>query len=101
VFSTNLNIEKKEPLKYLKERYQWVSQDIVNERLNSHLIPVEELATGGYEHLSITDKKEKLKNDFNLFLNKRSRFFAKAASLLADGKHISASNIIDSPAFKS
>jgi hypothetical protein len=59
------------------------------------------LATGGYEQLTIADKKEKLKNDFNLFLNKRSRFFAKAASLLADGKHISASNIIDSPAFKS
>ena len=56
---TNLNIGRKEPLAYLKERYRWVSEDIVQQRLQSHLIPVEELANGGYEGLS---KEEKLRS---------------------------------------
>lgn len=91
---TNLNIGRKEPLKYLKDRYKWVSEDVVNERLNSHLIPIQELANGGYEECrTLEERKEKLVNDFDKFKKKRAGFFAEAAKLLADGKNISATDI--------
>ncbi len=37
---TNLTIGCKDPMKYLMERYTWASETIVQERLQSHLIPV-------------------------------------------------------------
>ncbi|MBK9663145.1 MAG: hypothetical protein IPO71_08995 [Nitrosomonas sp.] len=46
---TNLNISNKDPLSYLKERYNLTSEDIVNDRLKSHLIPIQELRSGGYD----------------------------------------------------
>jgi len=83
-------------LKYLKDRYQWVSEEIVNERLNSHLIPVTELANGGYENgISEIERKKKIKTDFDEFLNKRASFFAYAAEQLTEGKNISSSVIIN------
>jgi hypothetical protein len=92
---TNLNIGRKEPLRYLKERYKWVSEDIVHERLNSHLIPVGELANGGYEICAgELERKEKIKTDFNNFISKRAALFACAAEQLIQGKTISSSEII-------
>lgn len=93
--NTNLKIGRKDPLVYLKDRYKWVSEKVVNERLNSHLIPIKELANGGYEN--ITDdsiRKDKIKKDFDLFLKKRAEYFAKAAKLLCEGNHISTTDII-------
>jgi len=93
---TNLNIGRKDPLKYLKDRNQWVSEEIVNERLNSHLIPITELANGGYEDgISEIERKEKIKTDFEEFVNKRASFFAYAAEQLTEGKNISSSVIIN------
>jgi hypothetical protein len=93
--STNLSIGRKDPLVYLKERYKWVTEDIVNERLNSHLIPIPELASGGYEMcVSEDERKQKITQDFGSFLKKRARLFAEAAKVLVDGKQISSSEII-------
>jgi len=92
--NTNLDIGRKDPLKYLKERYQWASGEIVNERLNSHLIPVKELANGGYESLEGEEKKEKVQKDFNAFLRKRADFIAFAAGKLVAGKSINFHEII-------
>ena len=58
---TNLNISNKDPLNYLKERYNWTSEDIVNDRLKSHLIPIQELRSGGYDGLTEDKKQEKVK----------------------------------------
>jgi len=92
---TNLNIGRKEPLKYLKDRYKWVSEDIVHERLNSHLIPVAELANGGYENcVDELERKEKINADFNKFISKRAALFAYVAEQLTQGKTISSSEII-------
>jgi hypothetical protein len=92
---TNLNIGRKDPLKYLTERYKWVSKEIVNERLNSHLIPVAELANGGYENgFNEEERKSKIKSDFDGFLKKRAAYFAYAAEQLTQGKNISSSDII-------
>lgn len=92
---TNLNISNKEPYTYLKERYDWTSEDIVNARLKSHLIPIEELKNGGYESLSSEDKKEKVASDFNAFINKRGQYVIEAIAKLTEGYDISANDIIN------
>jgi len=92
---TNQKIGRKDPLEYLKERYKWVSKEIVNERLNSHLIPVAELANGGYENCSSeSERNEKIKKDFDNFMIKRATLMAKAAEELTQGKNISPLEIL-------
>ena len=92
---TNLNISNKEPFKYLKERYDWTSEDIVNSRLKSHLIPIEELKNGGYENLSLEAKKEKVASDFEAFTKKRGQYVVEAITQLTSGNDISANDIIN------
>jgi hypothetical protein len=65
----------------------------VSERLQSHLIPIPELANGGYEGLSEEQKTEKLKIDFDAFLRRRAEMVMKAAKLLADGHQLSTAQI--------
>lgn len=92
---TNLNISDKEPFKYLSERYEWSSEDLVNARLKSHLIPVNELKNGGYYGLLDEDKKAKIKTDFEAFILKRARYVVCAANYLTKGRDISATDIIN------
>lgn len=87
--TTNMSIGRKEPLRYLRDRYEWASEPIVRERLQSHLIPVSELANGGYEGLSENDKVEKTKKDFDAFIRKRAELMIKAVRQLADGHQLS------------
>ncbi|NLA31715.1 MAG: hypothetical protein GX880_07840, partial [Methanomicrobiales archaeon] len=91
--TTNTSIGRKDPLRYLKDRYAWTSEAIVRERLQSHLIPIRELANGGYEDLEGTEKNEKLKSDFEAFLRVRADLVLKAAKHLADGWQLAASEI--------
>ena len=65
-------------------------------RLNSHLIPHEELSNGGYENLSDGERWEKIKNDYSTFIKKRSLYVAMAAQKLCKGEHINATEIIQS-----
>lgn len=90
---TNFLIGRKDPLEYMKDRYEWTSEEIVNERLRSHLIPIHELANGGYEGLSEERKFEKLKNDFDAFINRRAELVLKAVRLLADGHQLNATEM--------
>ena len=90
---TNFLIGRKDPLEYMKDRYEWTSEEIVNERLRSHLIPIHELANGGYEGLSEEQKFEKLKNDFDAFIKRRAELVLKAVRLLADGHQLNATEI--------
>jgi hypothetical protein len=93
--TTNLNIGRKDPLKYLSERYKWADERTVKHRLDGHLIPIEELSNGGYEGLNGDDaRKEKIKCDYELFISKRSRYFALAAEKLCNGEPIIANDII-------
>lgn len=87
---TNISIGRKDPLVYLKDRYQWTVESIVNERLQSHLIPVAELSNGGYEGLGDSEKNEKLSSDFKAFLSARAELISKAARRLAEGHQLSA-----------
>ena len=88
---TNISIGRKDPLQYLKDRYEWTSEDIVRERLQSHLIPLPELASGGYSGLEGEAKATKLERDFEHILRKRAALVMKAARLLSEGHQISAS----------
>lgn len=90
---TNLNISNKEPLRYLKERYDWTDEDIVNTRLKSHLIPISELATGGYDGLTQNQKTEKVLSDYIRFIEKRAKLVYEAALQLTNGRDIVASEI--------
>jgi hypothetical protein len=92
---TNISIGRKEPLQYLKERYQWTAEEIVKERLNSHLIPISELANGGYEGLSEAEKKDKIERDFDKFIKKRAEIVWKAVNLLIKGRDITPSIVLD------
>ena len=92
---TNISIGRKDPLDYMKDRYKWTSEKIVSERLQSHLIPIRELSNGGYEGLSEEQKSEKLKNDFDAFINRRAELVMKAVRLLADGHQLSATEIYE------
>ena len=93
---TNLNISNKAPFDYLMERYNWANEDIVNARLASHLIPISELKSGGYEGLIDIEKKEKIKEDFNNFIQKRALYVMAAISILVDGRDIDALTVIKS-----
>lgn len=85
---TNISIGHKEPLQYMKDRYRWTSKRIVGERLKSHLIPIRELATGGYEGLSPKKRTDKLKTDFEAFIRRRAAIVMKAATLLSEGRQV-------------
>ena len=90
---TNLNISNKDPLCYLKDRYNCMDEEIVNERLQSHLIPIDELKLGSYEGL---DEADQVKKDLLSFIRKRAEYVVKAVELLTEGRDITASQIVQS-----
>jgi hypothetical protein len=63
------------------------------ERLQSHLIPVKELANDGYENLGEEEKREKVRLDFDAFLRARARLVSRAVKQLSDGRQLSASEL--------
>lgn len=93
--TTNMIIGRKDPLRYLMDRYAWTSEAIVRERLQSHLIPIGELANGGYEGFEDPIKNENVKADFEVFLRARANLIFRAAKQLADGRQLSAGEIYD------
>ncbi len=92
---TNISIGRKDPLDYMKDRYKWTTEEIVSERLQSHLIPISELANGGYERLSQEQKATKLRDDFEAFKHRRAELVMKAVKLLAKGQQLSAAEIYE------
>lgn len=90
---TNRTIGRKEPLTYLKDRYNWATERIITQRLNSHAIPTEELKAGGYDGLDDDSKANKIKNDFQKFLQKRAAIIIKAVNKLTQGEDINVTDI--------
>lgn len=88
---TNMAIGRKDPLQYLSDRYEWSNKEIVRERLHSHIIPIPELANGGYEGLEEETRKTKIKEDFERFVQKRAELIIKAVGLLIAGRQINES----------
>jgi hypothetical protein len=92
--TTNRTIGRKDPLEYLKDRYEWVSEEIVDQRLQSFLIPKNELKNGGYHSLTEEQKKNKIDSDFDLFIKKRAEYIKHAAGILCEGKTFTVNDII-------
>lgn len=90
---TNVTIGRKDPMEYLKDRYKWTSKVIVCERLQSHLIPIGELANGGYEGLSDSEKNTKLTVDFDTFIRRRAELVLTAVKQMAEGRQPNVSKI--------
>jgi len=93
--TTNRVIGRKNPLTYLKERFNWANEIIVEQRLNSHLIPIDELKAGDYESLSGIEKAEKIRKDYNAFLSKRAKLISNAVSKLVLGEEINVADVVN------
>ncbi len=86
---TNRNIAAKEPILYLRERVEGAAlgEAEIRHRLTSHLIPYDQLAVAGYE--AIPDpavKAERIKADYERFLDQRARMILDAARVLCAGQ---------------
>lgn len=93
---TNRNlIRRKDPLLYVDERIDWSDQETIHHRIQTHIIPVDELINGDYENLEGESKHVKLKEDFESYLNERAKLIYSAAELLADGQIIDFSKVYD------
>lgn len=84
-WKTNRIIGRKDPLDYLQERVEWADEDVVRERLKSHLISFDLLSKATYVNLKGEELKEKLTKDFNAFLRDRANLVVDAMSSLAEG----------------
>jgi hypothetical protein len=82
---TNRTISCKEPIRYLKERYQWTEEALVDQRLGSHLIPVVELAQGNYDKMAEEQANEKIRFDYAAFLRARAQLISQGAKQLCSG----------------
>lgn len=92
---TNISIGRKDPLKYLKDRYEWTSKEIVKQRLQSHLIPITELSNGGYEGLTDKQKIQKLRDDFEAFIRRRAELIVSAVNQLVEGYQLNTANLYE------
>ena len=75
---TNRTISDKDPMSYIMERADRVQENVVNQRLNSYLIPIKELKS----------------NDFEIFINARANYIKKAIDILTEWKQISIHDIV-------
>ena len=84
---TNRNISNKDPIVYLKERLKKsdISEAELRDRLKTHLIPYEQLAVG-YEGLDEIARRDRVKDDYDAFLNARSRILSEAAKRACEGE---------------
>ena len=97
-WKTNRIIGRDDPLTYITKRSEWTNEDVVKERLNSHLIPIAELSTGEYSEDYGDGRLDRIRNDFKQFMNKRAALIVSAAKELTEGKEIIAANILSSDA---
>ncbi len=92
---TNLKIGRKDPMKYLKDRYDWVDEKIIEQRLTSHIIPRAELEVGDYEDTNDKVRADKIKKDYEDFLQIRALLISKAVEKLVYGEDVNTYQIID------
>jgi hypothetical protein len=91
---TNRVISNKDPVAYLRERSEQNTRGEaeLKRRLQTHLIPFDELAVG-YAELDESDRLAKIRLDYDRFLQARANLLAVAARLAVDGQPIDYSDI--------
>jgi len=93
---TNRNlIRRKDPSMYVDERIDWADEDTIHHRIQTHVIPVQELMNGDYAELEGEEKHRKLKQDFTDFLEERAKLIYSAVDLLVSGNFIDYSKIVE------
>lgn len=90
-WKTNRSIGRKDPLEYLKDRVEWTEEADVSQRLETHLLDYKLLAASHYvddqqQPLKGQALIDKLKPEFEQFLEWRARRVAIAAARLAGGE---------------
>lgn len=89
-WKTNRSIGRKDPLEYLRDRVEWSDEETVRHRLKTHLLDYEQLSKATYElngkPLEGQALADRLRKDFDEFLDARARLVATAARFLTDGK---------------
>ena len=90
---TNRDIARKDPFKYIQERMNFAKRDVIENRLQSHLIPMKQLEVGDYEGMTNEEKTQKVIEDYDSFLTARAEMIFEAANILCNGKDTSASQI--------
>lgn len=87
--STNRNISSKDPLKYLGERIDRadLGEQVVRDRLHSHLVPFEELQVGGYADVPAPGRAGRIRADYEAFLARRADMIGEAFRALTSGRN--------------
>jgi hypothetical protein len=88
-WKTNRHISAKEPMRYLRERTEQstLGEDEVKRRLDTHLVPYEALAVGGYDLIGDPEERRaSILRDFQIFLSKRTDALMQPIRALCDGQ---------------
>lgn len=89
-WKTNRSIGRKDPLAYLQDRVEWSDTDTVRQRLRTHLLDFEMLSKATYEEngqpLAGDALANRLRQDFDAFLEHRAALVAVAAGHLTNGR---------------
>jgi hypothetical protein len=87
---TNRTISNKDPIKYLKERADnsMLGEDELKRRLQTHLIPYNELNVGDYEGMDGADFKNRICDDYKKFSFARAKLLANAAKMACQGQSL-------------
>jgi hypothetical protein len=85
-WKTNRIIGRKDPIDYLQDRVEWAGEESVRERMKSHLIDFDLLASASYVGLEGAQLATKLKPEFQAFLASRAKLVHRAMLLLTSGK---------------
>lgn len=92
-WKTNRIIGRKDPLEYLLDRVEWAGEESVRERMKSHLIDFDLLASASYKGLEGEQLAAKLKLDFETFLRVRAKLVHTAVTELAQGKPVTVGSL--------
>lgn len=84
-WKTNRMIGRKDPLEYLQQRVQWADENVVRERLKSHLISFDLLSKAHYANVSGEALKQQLACDFDVFMRDRAKLVVSAMKELVEG----------------
>lgn len=92
---TNRTISGKEPLTYLKERAEanTLGEEDLRRRLYTHIVPYGPLSVGGYEALIEEERKTRIKQDYERFLDARAELVKKAVDIVCSGRPLQLADI--------
>ena len=88
-WNTNRNISAKEPVAYLRERVEQapLGKDQIRSRLNSHVIPLEQLNVGGYSGIvGEAERSRRIRSDYEGFIHARAEAIHRVVERLCRGE---------------